>query len=269
MNDNKQLRNLFHAVSEFDAVAAVEKHVGADHHSDFYPDEERLMLSLAIQQNQTKERILSQLGDVTSSSELDQYLETIQRVGFEKAYAEVIEHKDRQEELYVFGLRSLGIILTFDSYSYENEEGIVHRSVNSSNWFACWNPKERPVSNRCNHLLSSGSWESIKYPDWRRTWESGTPDDLIWCGKWDAREAVWTKIVGLMEHGEFFPTWPKRLRYSENAFVSNYDYYSPGYEAAQASKDFRLQIKYIDDLSRARFEKMPDWIKAIVNGNIE
>lgn len=270
--------NLFHAIKDFDPVAAVERKHGLDHHSQFNEEQALEMLALGMLQSQAKETALEENNDVFSGMPLLDYIRVIQEMGFEHAMELPIDRGDRQETFYVYAHRKFGIVLHFDTYHWQPEDGEVKVSINSGDFYAAYRPLGLNESNtfysRQGARLSSGGWESEKYPNWRRMEEfcgdtTRLPEDVFWFGHWDAREGVFAHIASMMKHGTILPQWPAMRRMYLPLFVGNQDYYSEAYKALPEGPGmYNIKSDYINKLNAERAKQAPQWLRDIINNKV-
>lgn len=264
-------------LKDHDVIAHAET-VFDSHWSGFTDDQSMMVLANSALHGQRVTAALERMGDVHGRMSFTTYLATLQDAGFRIAHHETFVYTSkyepnnpRTEKFAVLAHTELGIILHCDSYSYTStEKGFPEfvEHVNSAQWYACWKSTDDVRADSgwaTRRALSSGGWESEQDPDWRskdREFDEVVPD-LFWSGHWDGREGVLSTVKVLSEGGKFYAVWPKQRRPWLPICVSSYDWNGVGYAKAEAAGD----RDYIWRINRARFEKMPDWFKAIVGTN--
>lgn len=262
----------YDAVSDIDVVDMVENKTGKVAHM-FDADEAMFMLQASAAQVRIKEQLLTAMNDVHNHMYADDYLTVLADLGFATILQEQMtfvdyNQKTRDEQFYVL-VNDLGIILQFDTYRWEHE---VRPVVNSAHWFAVWMPSTADQK-YARLYLSSGCWESMSDPDWRTNpkYENDRPNDLMWVGDWDAREAVRHKITKLLEHGTFLSQWPKLCHLPFSLFGSHYDYKDPTYVQLSDAGKHREASTHVRDLVQARRERAfklnPKTLSAILGPN--
>ncbi|MGF6837012.1 hypothetical protein QF001_000879 [Paraburkholderia youngii] len=264
------MESLYHALNSIDVVGEIEKQVGA-HHSEFTDAENIAMLGASMRHSRAKKAALEANNDTHFSMTVDAYRKVIHQMGFELAALFDIQHKDyrgeaRDEKLYVYGHRTHGIVLKFDSYSWG--DSVVN--VNGGNWYAAFRPDSRDSIYGRAHL-SSGGWESESETQWRidpKYEHSGQPDDLFWFGHWDCREGVRAHISSLLQHGKLLPQWPKLRKPYLPIFVSGHDYYSETYERLKDARNYSAGSEYIAHVNRTRALEAPEWLLGIINNEL-
>ncbi len=273
MNENKQaLRQLVDDLKSFDPVAHMETETGRRMvQSD---DQDMLaVLRLTGLRNSLLNDVFAKLGDTTFSMDWDPFVKLVLDAGFEQAYHEEFvpvpdaatdkTNPEITEHAYVWGHRALGLMLTADTYSYySGDELLRHR--NTAHLYYAWRRNEGDEGPSYG-ITSSGAWESGSEPNWRRTrtHEQGLPADTFWYGNHDCREGMIGIIQRLIEHGTLLPVWPNIGEPPAFALAFRNDW------AELESMSFDVRTKALRQLERTRLAKMPDWFKAIVNGNYD
>jgi hypothetical protein len=189
--DNKELngRLSFDPLSQAEKITG--KHSGEDKETAF------LGMGLMIENNQRKNEILDSMDDTKFSNSVESYLRKAKKFGFEVVLTEPFtSRRGIGENLYILWHDELGILLTFDTSTCEDDgswakagKEVPPPSVNGGHYY--YNIKLNPKVDWS--ILSSGSYEGD-----------------VWVGDHDCREALIYKINRLKENGEFLTKWTKR-----------------------------------------------------------
>lgn len=115
-----------------------------------------LGLAIMLNVNEAKNKRLEEIGDTKFSNKLNDYLEIVQKFGFELVYSEPFKGtKGKDECLYVLFLKELGILLVFDTYTHESDDDeIVEPNVNGGHIYYNWSPND--INDRRSSTSSGG-----------------------------------------------------------------------------------------------------------------
>jgi hypothetical protein len=135
-------------------------------------------LATHLSHSKEKEEILKSEGDTTLSMETEAYKEKVEEIGFEKIISEPFESplSDVEETAFVYWLD--GMLLFWDTFDGVRNSASIYSSAIVS-------------ENRDTYLPRKfgGSFQKID-------------GDVIWAGKFDAREAIKYKVSRLLEWSE-------------------------------------------------------------------
>ena len=286
MNDSQLKASQAYAeFNKIDPTAVAERVIGdgsAGSYKSFDDKQQLAMLGLHMLYNNHKEALLKAAGDTTFSMGEADYLATVLALGFEIVYTEDVKYiregygkpdQEREETYYLMAHRGLGIVLQWDTYTWEREDGTVERTRNGGELYAMWKPND--PSQRHFSILASGGWDSLAHPDWRHNpeFDDKSPDDLIWVGNWDCREGIKTKLRQLLEAGTTLPQWPSTVRRPFGIFQSHFDYYSAEYLAMKAQgglAGFKVSARIKEEReAHIRGLESSKWIFDIIGNNSE
>lgn len=193
-------------------------------------DRNALILKMAIQSGADKRALLEGLGDTTLSNTVVRYKDVLAELGFEEVLAIpfAAPQYGYNEHYYVYAHRD-GLLLTFDTYGGENQNG-GHLYYN-------WKIEDRNDKLGCT---SSGCFA-------RDAYDRG---EYVWVGHHDAREALKRNIRKLRENGQFLTQWIEQpflwlLHYMD---TKNDDY---DYKAINAE----------------RIAMLPEWVQKMIGTN--
>lgn len=254
------LDNAYKELSAIDPVTLAEQNNAAD-------------VGLAALQTQIAksklERIyLSRMLDTQFSNTEADYTAIACAFGFEVAGSCSIpyinfEKVHRTERMVTLAHRELGLVIVYTTYSGEE----VAR-INKADMYFALNPNDLDSGRT---LRISGGLDSPSEPKWRMdpkyfveqedgSYKSSYPTDLVLMGSFGEQQALLYNIRQLKEHGTLMPVWPHIRPRHESYFTCEYDYsIMPGH-----SKEDRAKR---DVVAAQRFAALPDWCKAIFNGN--
>lgn len=201
---------------------------------------------LHIQKGQKMRDMLAKAGDTQFSSTVKDYLRITGDFGFEVVYKEPFMTDRCEENLYVLFQKELGILICFDTFTWENGS---QPGVNGGNMYYNWSPNTIDIG---AGLTSSGhycfdkkaerislfekdlitKYEIENYPEkikWENevSWEEfiaiqkpiekeqrelfelaiSCGKRVVWIGGHDCREGIITIIKALFENGRFLPVW--------------------------------------------------------------
>lgn len=207
---------------KFDALTEAERLTGQSYKTD--ADTMALGMMMHMRHSARKEATLAAHDDTALSNRLDRYQRIICDLGFELVLEEPFKADEQEETLFIYAHRD-GILLHFDSFTWEHRDG---PNVNGGNFY--YNLRQN--SDR------SDLWSIIS---------SGHINDGILIGNHDCREAIRHNIGKLRESGSFVTPWVKRpflwlLNYSEPK-VEGYDYHA---------------------INAARIARLPEWVREFV-----
>lgn len=225
MNDTDQILN----VDPFQQAENISGHS--------YKDCEQtalLGILLTMQNSQNKNQHLMKLDDTTFNNDLDRYLRIVNELGFEKvlelpfvAERHFKDEPPRNECMFMFAHRELGIILKFDTYDSVR--------VNGGNFYYCWVATDVKERSRCT---SSGSY---------RPQDDGT---MYWAGHHDCREALRHNINKLKSKGTFLPKWPA----DHDIFI----WFLHHGDTQQEGYCYK-------EINAERIAMLPEWVREIIN----
>lgn len=232
---------------KIDALSLAEKITRESYKDDKVT--ESLGCMLHLKKGEEMRSLLSKADDTQFSNTVEDYLRITGKFGFEVVYKEpFINDSNVEENLYVLFMKELGIIICFDTFSWENGK---KANVNGGHMYYNWSPNS---FNLRGELTSSGGFYFEKdaphiglfhsdliteyvIPDYPADvkWTSDLSYEqfkllskpieekqksliasalnegkrMLWVGYHDCREGVITTIKAMWENGKFFPTWQK------------------------------------------------------------
>lgn len=181
-----------------------------------------MALSAVAMHSDMKEMALSATGDTYHGISYDEYLETAKKAGFNIAYEEEFSGIEKQRKLHILRYKDTGIIL----FTEESDFGNINNARIYFNY--------RPNGNETFHLPISGGMirktcakireaekEAVKdlpkdthyKVDYEirdaaaKKWMESNPDQLIYSGDIDVREALIRKMEKLLETVEVLCPW--------------------------------------------------------------
>jgi hypothetical protein len=179
-------------LQKFDPLYEAEKEVG--------PGKEASALGFVLLQHLSaqKEDVFSVLGDTHFRMPYAEYVQTLERHGFEKIYTETHGEKN---DVYEIWWHTDGFLVTSESYDQKH--------VNMAQVYYNWMPSSVEAS--CA-IRSSGSYVAPG----------------VWSGHADGREGLFTHLKQLRENGQVLQSWVEPpflwlLNYTEPK-VEGYDY---------------------------------------------
>lgn len=211
-----------------DPLANAERITGkrADDH-----DTVMLGLMLHMRKAEAARHMLTANGDTHFSSTLSEYVEVIERIGFELVLLDrFADHRDPAvTNSYRIYYRKPSCLLTFDTYGGEE-------SVNGGKVHYCWRPNDN-------------------VDDWRITSSGHTTKDGIWVGDHDCREAIVHNLTRLEKNGTFVEPWPER----QFMWLINY---SESHEIHQRLKDdWKASTAECDAVTNGRMGRIPQHVR--------
>ncbi len=237
-----------------DAVALAEDLTG----KSWKEDENVGLTSLGLQMklSRFKELAMRSLKDTHYGMSTEEFIGLLTEKGFQLVYLEEFTrdsiHNHCKDQLNVFFHRGDGVLLIFDTYN--------QKSVNGGVFHYCWTPVGGELSKRYD-VTSSGGWESISEPDWRKTYDEGTPGDLYWRGNHDCREGMFRDIQRLKEAGTLLSPWPSYKGTGIDLPISVSVDYEKAKEAGAKPGDYTL----IDAERIRRYNSLPEDVRALLN----
>lgn len=146
---------------ELDPLAEAEKLTGKSYKND--KETSNLGFLLQIQKSKETNKLLTELDDTLFSNTEKDYLRKMKGFGFDEVLKlPFVNEKGITERFYVLFHRNLGILLTFDTYTWGDDgswakagEEVPHPGVNGGNFYYNWSPN--PKINRIG-LTSSGGF---------------------------------------------------------------------------------------------------------------
>jgi hypothetical protein len=252
MND-KDLKDLL----SFDPLGTAEEMTGIELGSDSKEGEMGASVLLGMDLMHSKKamlrRVLSERGDVHWNMSSDEYIKTIQGMGFDIVLQ--IPFKGREhdngsradEDYYVFW-HDDGLLLTMDTFTWHNRD----RSVNGASVYYNWAP-----SPDCKEWVQS-SGRYVLY-------DEDDPSKRIWSGDHDAREAIGFAIQRLRDNGKFVLPW------YEAPYIWFTHYGDKETIEAKLGKDHEWQagISMRDQMSRERFGMLPQHIQDAISKGLK
>lgn len=190
--DNDQFDELL----KFDPIAAAEK-----------VDFGQLGMGVSILLAQSKEAAIAKEAtarfDTTMSNNLVYYQSVITDMGFEQVLVVPFEAKsygseDVQKEQQFFYAHRDGMLLIFDTW--------MGTEVNSGRVYYAW--KQQTKTGPYGRYTSSGGFHSASQGDW----DDGLPEDAVWFGDHDCRQAIRHNLDRLRENGQFLAKWPEYIK---------------------------------------------------------
>jgi hypothetical protein len=179
-------------LQKFDPLYEAEKEVG--------PGKEASALGFVLLQHLSaqKEDVFSVLGDTHFRMPYAEYVQTLERHGFEKIYTETHGEKN---DVYEIWWHSDGFLVTSESYDQKH--------VNMAQVYYNWMPNSVKAAYA---IRSSGGYVAPN----------------IWSGHADGREGLFTHLKQLRENGQVLQSWVEPpflwlLNYTEPK-VEGYDY---------------------------------------------
>lgn len=237
--------NILNDLLSFDPLHHVEEVFGVS-----YKDSKECSAAgflLAINHNQNKREILSQLNDTHHGMDIARYRAIIEEVGFELALelpftpnSAYVDDPQTPDTFYVYAHRTKGILLKFDSYN--------QAWINGGKYLYCWKPHTRdfPVQ-----VTSSGGYrhlDAVPRGQEEGAWKDRTK--LYWAGDHDCREALRFHIERLEEHGTFLAKWPTGHKHF--LWLLHYgDTRNPDYDYKAINKE--------------RVAMLPEWVQEMIN----
>lgn len=277
-------------LKKFDALDFAERVTGESYKTD--KQTEALGFMLHIQKGQEMRDILSKADDTQFSNTVTEYLRITGNFGFEVVYQEPFMTERGEENLYVLFHKELGIIIEFDTFSWEGKEA----NVNGGNMYYNWSPNSfdmRGSLTSSGHYLFakkgshmtlfekdlSTKYEIPNYPESAK-WDTGsmtyeefksidTPickeqkelfqlaldcgKRFLWIGGHDCREGIITTIKSLFENGKFFPVWQD----CPFPWITNY--------MEHKNKDCKYPFDEYYELTEKRISRMPKEVQDCIN----
>lgn len=233
-------------------------------------------LAIQVAKTRTEERMLTSMGDTHFSNTEAEYTAIACAAGFEVAGpafpVSYVNWRGVQceERMVVLAHRELGLVIVYNTYTPARGSDEEHEPVRvnrSDMYFAL----KLDDVNSGHKLRCGGGQESPSEPHWRvnekyftqqedGSYKSSFPDDLILMGDFSGQEALLYRMRQLQSLGTLHPVWPNIRRNFAMYFTCEQDYSAiPGH-----TKEARAQR---DALAEQRFKTLPDWCKAIFNGN--
>lgn len=130
-----------------------------------------------------KHEALEEAGDTTFSMATDDYIEVIERIGFQKIYEESFQDDGHEECYYIYWFGKKGILLEFDTHRGRRNAATMYYNI-------------KLKEDLEQYTISSGGFVDI--------------DERIWSGNHDAREAIIHKINKLSRNGIFLRKWQEQ-----------------------------------------------------------
>lgn len=250
-------------------------------HAAGYPGADVNLTALGIQMMKSRamESLLKNADDTTFSNSFENYTRIIQSLGFEYCAQfplHRVDYKGVKEEkvdsIQVYANRENGCVIVLDTYAYDSEEAKAEVvNINNATLYFSWKGNDSSKRPRC-----SGGLESPSNPEWRRdpkyfveqedgSYKNYYPDDLFTAGDFGEQMAIRNKLDWLKENGQFLTPWPFVKADSRGSMLLvEGDYRSNCVDGQAHSAATRAYHKHIQ---RERFAQVPDWCKAIINGN--
>lgn len=277
-------------LQKLDTLSLAEKITG----NDYKKDEETTLLGLLlhIQKGDKMREMLSKAEDTQFSNRVSDYLRIVCNYGFEIILKEPFMNGKTEEHLYALFHKELGILICFDSHTWE--EGAVP-NVNGGNMYYNWSPNSLNVR---SDLRSSGHYhfatkdehmtlfeedmiteykikeypKSAKWDFEKETWEQYNAIDnpikekqeelfdtalnygkrMLWIGSHDCREGIITTIEAMREYGKFFPKWHD----CPFSWLTNF---------TEHKGVFNYPFTEYYEVTKARINKMPKCVKDCIN----
>jgi hypothetical protein len=277
-------------MQKFDALSMAEKLTG-----ESYKESEStsaLGFMLHIQKGQEMRDMLSKAGDTQFSNTVTDYLRITGNFGFEVVYKEPFNSERCEENLYVLFQKELGILICFDTFTWETGR---EPNVNGGNMYYNWSPNSL---NKRGNLTSSGhfyfaekgkhmtlfekdlitKYEIKNYPESAK-WESGLSYEefkaidepiskeqkelfelattcgkrFLWIGGHDCREGIITIIKAMFENGKFFPVWHD----CPFSWITNY----------MEHKNNNAQYPFTEyyEVTKQRISRMPKYVQDCIS----
>ena len=218
----------------FDGLDAAERLTGESYKTD--KATEALGFAMLLQNGEARREALEAVGDTTFSNALSRYREIIEGAGYELAHEESFESRwePGSDRYFIYAHRD-GLLLAFDSYGGDR--------VNGGKVFYNWRPSP-DLGNERYGLTSSGGWHN--YDD---------PENRVWVGDHDCREALLFRMQRLRDNGSFLAPWTKR----PSAFWLAHYMDWKNVPDAHAER-----VKVIEERTTARLSRCPAWVREMV-----
>lgn len=242
---------------------------------------------LHIKKGEQMREMLSKAGDTQFSNTVSDYLRITGDFGFEVVYKEPFDTERGEENLYVLFQKELGILIEFDTDTWEPEK---EPNVNGGNMYYNWSPNNL---NERGNLTSSGQFYFVnkdkhmtlfekdlmtryEIPDYPESikWDlelsykefdaieepiSKKQDEMfkaaldsgkrfLWIGGHDCREAIITTIKAMFENGVFFPVWQD----CPFPWLTNY---------MEHKQDIKYPFNEFREITKERISKMPKHVQ--------
>jgi hypothetical protein len=223
-----ELQRKIVALSKIDPLSEAEGITGNEYKDDKLTIS--LGLRLHIAKGEKMRALLSEADDTQFQNTVENYLRIVGRAGFEVVLCDLVKKSDRMEHFYILFNKELGILISFDTHKWENKDSA--ENVNSGNILYNWLPNDR--KDRFLYT-SSGGFEDSGLP---------VPNELVWIGSHDCREAAITNISGLAANGTFFPKWVKQPFFW---FVAHSESKDKGYD--------------YEAITGERYSRLPSYVK--------
>lgn len=227
-----------------------------------YKDDEQTAnvgVAIALLYSQHKNAVLLAHDDTTISNKVSRYNMILGSMGFKEVLKMPFENREqKQEHLFVFAHPETGVIISYDTFCGDH--------VNGGHMYYCLHKKPDAPDKAFYGATSAGSWESESEPDWRQSYETGSPKDLYWKGNHDCREAIRYHYNRLGEVFDFINPWPKNPRHSwcDLKLLHHMDWrYIEASEKEGMKHD--ASSAWLDSMNSSRIELLPDWVRRIIN----
>jgi len=188
--------------------------------------------------NITKEKALKSIGDATFSMDWTAYCELIETFGFGLMIEEFSPNGG--DSLRIYYHEKDGLLLKTDSYLGDR---------NSAKVYYNWKPNTKPKKEwKDTDVAELVNFHDVTSSGCLRNAGPKIPDDLVWVGDHDAREALGFNLKRLREKGEFLPKWKGR------PYLSLMGYWE---------KD---DIEEYDSIREDKIKKLPQWVQENIKG---
>ncbi|MDP2728765.1 MAG: hypothetical protein Q8P59_14650 [Dehalococcoidia bacterium] len=223
----------------FDPLQTVEDLTGEP-----YQNNPALGFFIMQEHAEAKRALLAVSADVYNSMDHRLYVGTMKDLGFEVILEEGFQNRDgTQEKFYIFAHRELGLIAKADTWG---------GTINSAEVYLNWKPdnQEDPHFPRDCHM--SGGFGGDPGVG-RKSW--------VYVGHFDARQGVRHMLKKLQEAGgTLLPKW----EYRHGGIYLNH--YMEGKDERGLSLPCPKWGEKVREVTRARMEKFPQWVKDIFEG---
>lgn len=178
-----------------------------------------LGMRLHLGKGEKMRALLNQIDDTQFSETVANYIRKVGKFGFEVVLCDKIRQSSDNEHFYILFNSALGVLISFDTHRWDARS---EENVNGGHIYYNWLPAN--IENRYAYTSSGGYEESGQ----------AAPNDLVWIGHHDCREAAITNIMGLQENGTLLKKWIKQPFFwfvaHDESKVKGYDYRAITYE---------------------------------------
>jgi hypothetical protein len=241
----------------YDALAEAEDITGMK--LDDSPITQAIGFKNFIDHNQKKRSMLKSMKDTHFNILLDEYLEIVEEEGFIEILAETFTAKkrswddeDREDTYYVYYHPLDGILLAFDSYTWnKGEEPQINGGKFLYNWMPNLDDTGKPYKEAWS-TTSSGGYNKIDQ-DGDAKW-----NNMMWCGDHDCREAIRYNISQLRKYGTFVKPW----KFKPFLWLLNYDEVHKSKDYADAIRGgYTEESYYLEVMGGRRLNRVIKGIK--------